>query len=167
MENLLPWIGVIGALAGAIVGGSIALLNSRLQLREQRKRERNKLLLSKMEELHEVLSQFRECYRGSIRERLLTAHGLEKIEEDMSKVPFEKLKMLVGFYVPELAEHLRKVMDARKSYGGVLIKSIGLERQGEPAMKNALAALFVAEGEVSKSCRDMQEEVVKLSKKYL
>jgi iron-sulfur cluster repair protein YtfE (RIC family) len=138
MEKVLPWIGVIGALAGAIVGGSIALINLRLQLREQRKRERNKLFLSKLEEIHKVLSKFRECYRGSIRERLLTAHGLEKIEEDASQVPIEKLKMLVGFYAPELAEHLRKVGDARKNYSGVLIKSIGVERLNDAAKKMRL-----------------------------
>jgi hypothetical protein len=167
MENLIPWIGVVGALAEAIVGGSIAFLNSRLQLREQRKRERNKLLLSKLEEIHEVLSQFRESYKGSIRERLLTAHDTEKTEEDVPKVPLEKLKLLVGFYAPELAEYLRRVESARKNYGGVFIKSVGLERWSESAKKDALGALFAAEGDVSKVCIDMQAEVIKLSKKYL
>src|SRR5215213_3707706 len=155
---MTTWIGVVAALVGAIVGGGIAFFNSQLQLREQRLREKKKLLLSKLEELHEVLSQFRESYRGSIHERLLTAAGAEKVAGNLPKVPIEKLQMLVGFYAPELAEHLRKIEGARKDYGSVLMKTVGLERQNESAKKEALGALFAVEGNVSKSCIDMQAE---------
>jgi hypothetical protein len=170
MENLIPWVGVIAALTGAIVGGGIATVISCLQLREQRLRERNKLILSKLEEIHEVLSQFREAYRGSIHERLLTAHDAaepNQIEKSLSKVPIEKLQMLVGFYAPELKDYLHLVENARKQYGGVLIKSMGLQRRDESARKEALGALFGAEGDVSKACIDMQVEAIELSKKYL
>src|SRR5205823_3509102 len=97
------WIAIVAALAGAIVGGGIAFLNSFFQLRHQRVRERNRLLLSKLEEIHRVLSQFRDAYKDSMHERLLTAAGASKAEPP-TKVPMETLQMLVGFYAPQLTD---------------------------------------------------------------
>jgi hypothetical protein len=160
------WLGIVGA----IVGGGIAFIISRLQLREQRIRERNKLILSRLEEIHEVLSQFMEAYKASILERISTiqdADAQQRANEGMSKVPIEKLQMLIGFYAPELLPYLQKVEQAKKDYGSAFIKSVGLEDRDEIAQKETIGVLFAEEGKVRRACIEMQAEVIKLSKKYL
>ncbi|MDQ4121662.1 MAG: hypothetical protein M3209_09480 [Acidobacteriota bacterium] len=161
------WIGVIAAIVGAIVGGGIAIINTRFQLREQRLRERNKLFLSKLEEIHEVLSQFKESYKSSIHERLLTAHGTENAEAEWVKVPNEKLSMLVNFYATELTEHLNNVKQAQRDYSDILMKSVGFQHRSISTRKDTLNELFFAEEKIKQVCSKMQTEVVKSSKKYL
>lgn len=170
METIIPLVGVIAALAGAIVGGSIAFLNSRLQLREQRKRERNKLILSKLEEIHQALSQFRDSYNAQSLDRILTTQNVEtpqQVKEGTAKVPIERLQMLIGFYAPELSDHLKMLEQSRKEYGDVLIKTVGLERKNEIAKRETLGALTTEWRKVEKTCVDMQAEVIRMSKKYL
>jgi hypothetical protein len=164
------WIGVVAALVGAIVGGSIAIINTRFQLREQRLREKNKLFLSKMEEIHEALSQFKDAYKAAFGERLLTAYDAntpEKNEKNLPKVPIEKIQMLVGFYAPELKTHLSNLEEAKKSYGKMLIESLGLERRVDLDKRESLSAMLAVEGKINAVCTDMQIEVIKLSKEYL
>jgi hypothetical protein len=64
------WVGVIAALSGALVSGGLLLLNARLQFKQQVARERHKLLLSKLEELHEVIARVRRSYESSTVERI-------------------------------------------------------------------------------------------------
>jgi uncharacterized protein (DUF697 family) len=164
MESIIPWIGVIGALVGAIIGGTIAFLNSFLQLREQRKRERNKLILSKLEETHEVLSKLREAYKWVIHERISKLYG-KNIDQELQKVPIERLKMLVGFYAPSLTDQLNMLEISQKVFGDALVESVVATTSLNS--KEALSNLFERESGINKICVDMQTEIVLISKNYL
>lgn len=159
------WIGVIAALVGAIVGGSIAALISYLQTRTQRARETKKLLLSKLEETHEALSRLRFAYKKSLSERFATVAGTKR--EMSGPPPIERLQMLVGFYAPELAPYLEKIEAARTSYGDAAAQTVSLDRDDEPTQKQKLGLLVAAEQKTSAACTEMQNEVIRLSKNYL
>jgi hypothetical protein len=92
------WLGIIGVIIGALLGGGIAWFNSKFQLRHQAEMDRKKFLLSKLEEIHELLSDYKHSYQ------MLTAEMLRRFaSEDFAEppelqaIPSEKLKMLVGF----------------------------------------------------------------------
>jgi hypothetical protein len=163
------WVGVVAALVGAIVGGGIAVLNSSLHWREQRSRERKRLLLSKLEELHEVLSQFKEAYRAPLHERILSTHDVDTMEhmKSLSQVPIERLRMLVGFYASTIMDHLDRLEGAQRNFSRILIKSVRLEQGDQLARKEALTGLFAEERKVRRACTDMQTEVIRLSKQCL
>jgi len=42
------WLGIIGVIIGALLGGGIAWFNSKFQLRHQAEMDRKKFLLSKL-----------------------------------------------------------------------------------------------------------------------
>ena len=93
------WVGFIGMVVGTLLGGGIAWFNSRFQLRHQTEQDRKKFVLSKLEEIHELLSDYKRSYQ------MLTAEMLKRFaSEDFAElpelqaIPSEKLKMLVGFY---------------------------------------------------------------------
>jgi len=159
------WIGIIAALVGAMVGGGIAALVSYLQTRAQRARETKKLLLSKHEEIHEVVSQVRYAYKNSLRK---TFAAVANATREMSgAVPIERLQMLVGFYAPELSSYLEKLEAAQTSYGEAIAKTLRIETDAESIQKQKLGVLVAAEQKISAACTEMQSEVIRLSKNYL
>jgi hypothetical protein len=160
------WVGIIGTLAGTILGGSLTWLNMRFQLKHQEGRERKKLLLEKLEELHEDLSAYSQSYNQLISARLETLTNGEKWPADSPNL-LPKLRMLVGFYAPELRETLIRVEQCREEGGDVLGKCIGLERKKESEQKEVVGALFSFQRKLLRACEEMQAEVVALSKDYL
>lgn len=163
------WIGVIGTILGTLVGGGLALLNTHLQFRHQVRRERQKLLLSKLEELHVVLSAFRKSYKTSTVDQVQKSLGADpsRRTEDEISVPIERLQLLVSFYTPELTALLQQIEKCRKEYETPLLKSVLSSKEGEATKKQNRNALFVEQKKLDKACADMQAEVVRLSKRYI
>jgi len=99
------WIGIIGTLCGALVGGGLALLNARLQFNQQVHRERQKLLLSKLEELHEVITKVQDSYEDFTLKTISNCLQIEtppKLKDAIGKAPIERVRLLVSIYAPEL-----------------------------------------------------------------
>ncbi len=67
------WIGIIGTVIGTFLGGGLAWLNSKFQMRSQTEKDRKKLMLQKMEEIHELLSDYKHSYK------MLTAEMLKEV----------------------------------------------------------------------------------------
>jgi hypothetical protein len=145
-------IGVIAALVGAIVGGGIAALVSYLQTRNQKARETKKLLLSKPEEIHEVLSQLRYVYKDSVYKSFAAVANGRR--ETSVAPPIERLEMLVGFYATELSPYLEGLEGARTAYEEAIAKTLRIERDAESTQKEKLGALVAAE---EKSLRPVQK----------
>jgi hypothetical protein len=161
---MTAWIGIIGV----IIGGVLTMLGTQMQLRRQIQRDRQKLLLSKLEELHEVLSLFRQSYKGAYLEALSSVHDFKLPEGvESAPVPIERLQMLTGFYATELSEYLQKIETCRKEYGGILIKCARSSKLDEEAREHTLTALSTQQSELQNACSDMQAAVVSLPKKYL
>src|SRR5258708_227974 len=115
------WIGVVGTIMGAIIGSGLSLLTVRFQLRHQLDRDRQKLVLSKLEDLYQVLANFRNAYHAkvlTIFESFGRAHEI-RFEHDypalaISEIPVERIQRLVLMFVPQLADDLAKVGDLQR-----------------------------------------------------
>jgi hypothetical protein len=162
------WIGIVGTIVGALLAGGTAWLNSRSQLRRQEERERKKLILSKLEELYEIVSQFKHSYVKSTTSQLTSLAERRPLEQsDVPPVPLEKLHMLVGFYAPELEFKLQQLMLRREEFGHVLVKRVGLEQKGEAMIKSFLVDLRDKSLILNQTCEEIQRDIVELSKKYI
>lgn len=161
------WIGIIGIVIGTILGGGIAWFNARFQLSHQAERDKKKFVLSKLEEIHELLSDYKHSYQ------MLTAEMLKRFaSEDFAElpelqaIPSEKLKMLVGFYAPELSASFIIVEETGQAYGELIGNHL-LGNTGRKEQKKSLGSLLFQSGKIGEACDEMQQEVIHLSKRYL
>lgn len=168
---MAAWFGVITTLVGVVVGGLITTLTSFLQLREQRRREKNKLILSKLEEIHKVLSRFRELNIKTFGARGKDAQ-LNLFEGEIErKVLLQELEMLTGFYASELLDDLLKLQQSNKKYSRALVKTLQERKErkanGE-AIEDEIAFSIEAEiKEVEGMCFGMQLKVITSSQRFL
>src|SRR5437667_9789405 len=95
------WIGIIGTVIGTFLGGGLTWLNSKFQMRSQTEKDRKRLMLQKMEEIHELLSDYKHSYKMLTAE-MLKRYASEELDEfpELPAIPSERLRMLVGFYAP-------------------------------------------------------------------
>jgi len=152
---------------GAFLAGGAAWFNSRFQMRIQAKHERRKLILQKMEEVHELLSQYKQSYKMLTAEFLrIYASGEQELGE-LEPIPLERLKMLVGFYAPVLGPQLQTLEEHSESYGDRVAEHIQLGGKSDTsAQKKRLGFLLLHSETIGKSCEAMQQEVIQLSKSY-
>jgi gas vesicle protein len=164
-----PWIAIIGTLAGALIGGGLALLNAHFQLQRQAKRERQKLLLSKLEEIFELLSRIRKAYSLTSLQIVFKLSGTDAAQHtsDETLIPIERLQLLIGFYAPTLSGHLEKLEQHRNEFGELLAKSILWDKRDDKAKKEIFQAIEPGWRKLDKACAEMQEHVLLLSKQYL
>lgn len=163
------WVGVIAALGGALIGGGLTLLNGRLQFKQQVHRERQRLLLSKLEELYDLIGRVRRSYEASALERINSYLNIETPADVISAIPtpIERVQLLVSFYAPELTHDLSEFDRLRITYGEVIGSAILQSKSDSKSQQKALAALQVEAQKIDNACRALQARVVGLSKNYL
>lgn len=119
------YLGIVGTLLGALVGGLIAVYVSRIQYSRQRRLESDKRKIEKLEQIYELFSRVSTYYEHTgmeyIDDKIKKSKG-EVIREryDLSqdghrKDDFSKLKMLVSIYAPTASIDL----DAIDKAGGL------------------------------------------------
>lgn len=161
------WIGIIGTVIGTFIGGGAAWLNSRFQLRHQTERDRKTFMLQKLEEIHQLLSQYKHSYKMLTAEFLRTFASGQQEFGDLEPIPSERLKMLIGFYAPDLATHLKKVEEQGEGFGELIGKHVLLGESDQSAQKKSLGFLLMQSGEIGRACEEMQQEVIQLAKSYI
>jgi hypothetical protein len=110
MGSVKEWITPIVALLGVIVGGGIGWLNTRLRLERQEAREKKKRMLEKLESLHEAISRYLYAFTSlatSIVQLQISGKPID--ERSLTPPPLQRLRMLVGFYAPELGDQLKEI----------------------------------------------------------
>lgn len=160
------WILIAGTLVGTLLGGVLGLLNTRFQFRTQVNRERQRLTLGKLEELHQVLSQFKQAYADL---SLLAGSNaaIDALIKQYSSIPREKLHMLVGFYAPELLPQVERIKRLSHEYDNALAKFYQWKDKEEETKKEILLAATNAKQKLDEACSEMQVEVIKLARKYI
>ncbi len=182
---MIAWIGVIGTLLGAILGGTFALISARIQQRYQTERDRNKLILSKLEELFTVLGQYRVAAASDVvkSSRMIVGDIMKEqpelfkpnlpveltIDKEVEMPPKEKIDILVGFYAIELADHYDKFMNCFVAYGNARASIIRLDlfQNTEEAKRNAVVQLMLNQQEFDKACQSMQAQIIHVARKYI
>ena len=160
------WLLIIATLGGTLLGGVIGLINTRMQSGIMIRRERQKLILGKLEELHEVLSQFRMGY-GDLSLLASSNAAIEALIKRHAAIPREKLRMLVGFYAPELRAKLNNVEELSGEYDNALIRLLEWKQTGEETTKGLLADVPVLKQKLDRACAEIQAEVISMSRKYI
>jgi gas vesicle protein len=165
------WIGIIGTVIGAIVGGGLALLNAHLQTRRQVQQERRKLILSKLEELHEAISYYRREHQENLLLVLTMPEGPNSETSQESKerrnLSMERIQMLVGFYAPELSKYLEKIMRETVSHMKTVVAYTAAKRLGEARDKDTTDSLWSTREELDGALTLMQMELENVAKKYM
>ena len=106
-------LGIVGTLLGVIFGGLISWMHNRDQREHEIKKEKRELLLSKYEELHELLSKTYNCVNEMVLQVVSEAACGTQFDSKQIKhqMPLEQVSMLIEFYVPELKsdfEYIKK-----------------------------------------------------------
>lgn len=162
------WIGIIGAIVGVLVGGGLSWLNSRFQLKQQEIKDRKKLLLGKLEELYEIVSQINQTYSELTSEQLkIVSDRLEFNIPNSPKIPTDRLNMLVDFYAIELKSTRLRLTKCCEEYGEVLVNRISLELRGNDEIKRFIDDLRREDTKLSQACTVMKMHIAKLTKKYI
>ena len=145
----MDWGAVVGALAGALVGGGIAFFVSSHQLKHQRALERERRQLGNFENIHKLLSTVAQ-QAGVMNMRVIGVLGYNaKMKADGEKLPLDELRMLVDFYAPslkpevdEIAQHWMKL--SRAVGETLLVEQRTEEWKTKTVMDSTTASLDIA-----------------------
>lgn len=162
------WNVIVASLLGVVVGGGLSWLNSRYQILRQEDRERKRHILTKLEELHEVLSSYRQEFNSLTADRFGVAQGASsRYVNESNPIPKERLRMLVGFYADGLDRFLQNVEQVGNEHLELAWRCGNLHRQDEATRSQLVKALCEKQLQLDSVCEMMQKQIVLLSKNYL
>jgi hypothetical protein len=107
------WLGLIGALAGAAIGGIITYRVSGQQHRHERKIENQRRLIVSYEAMHELLSTI-SSQASTLNMGVIGDLGYNaRLKGDIlkEKVQLDRLRMLVDFYAPSLQKDVKSLTE--------------------------------------------------------
>lgn len=160
------WTGLVGALVGA----AIALLAVWLEGRRQDRQGSKRLMLSKLEELHELVGVFRLSHRReqvAIASHLKGAELPEVAEEEEPPVPTAKLEMLVGFYAPELQEPFDALNRRQEEFIEVYLEVMRSSGPRSEARTTLLQQAREASLALEEACSHLQAEAARAARRYM
>lgn len=121
------WVPIIGTLLGVLVGGFISSFTKWIELSHQRKQEDRKLIRSKLEQLHETLSEYLSVCGSSsinivkIKHEGITPTTLAQWSEELQK-PIPKLFTLYHLYAPEIMSKYFELVNDVSELSDVALK---------------------------------------------
>lgn len=160
------WLLIVATLGGALLGGVMGLLNTRMQAKTMFSREREKLILGKLEELHEALSLFARGYADLAVLASSDAAAVDLLKQHWS-IPEERVAMLVGFYAPALRPRLETVERLSREFDRALARLIRSKGEGDEERGAAMAAAEDAGRQLERACKEMQAGLISLSREYV
>lgn len=115
------WIPVVGTLIGVLVGGGISSALKIIELHYQTKREEKKNLLSKLEELHQLVYQYTVLgnqYFLDINTLLLSEFNIEEFKKASTNLlnPLSVIHTKIMVYAPELENEWSKAVSSISGY---------------------------------------------------
>lgn len=158
----------LGPLLGVVIGGVLAWINGRSQATRRDARERNQLILGKLEELHQLLSDVINYYQCLTFAHARDPNELRKVSNPMVyRVQFDRLEMLVGFYAPELSDDLTAAAKIADEYARPFVELLSDETPDETEVASLPSSLVKHSVELAQIYRKMQKIVIALSKQHL
>ena len=161
------WIGIIGTLLGGVVGAGTTYLTANAHARRQMKWESVKLTQNKLEELAQVLDEVSYHYKKISGDALMRVQFGKPYQSDGSRIPHNRLAMLVHFYAPELLSNLESLTKATNSYGETLAEAIlGFERNTQ--QKQELSGRLLKDAHrVEDMCEKMTKKAAKIATTHI
>lgn len=165
------WIGILGTLIGVILGGGITLFVTKTQIKHAEKLDRTKRQLQKLEEAHEVLSKIEQHYRVVFSEYLAKVTTRlapqENRKSSSEPIPFDRLKMLIGFYAGSLKTETEELIRfCIEEYGPLIGKAIFFEELSSDERKELAQRLTATYGSIKVKLEKLQSGLVELARNY-
>jgi hypothetical protein len=165
---LIPSLTGVFTLLGALLAGGFALVVAWTQMSRQDRRERRKLILDKLEALHQVISDY-----SSACESIVSRAGqrdenakFPEVDDLWKLVPTQKIRMLTGFYAADLESYLDDIEKSRRLLDSRLRQ--WRDARTKPGdSKKALDDLQIQNVYLNEKCKQFQQEVVRISKRYI
>jgi len=158
------WIGLIGALAGTAIGGYVTFRVAKSQQVHENKQEYQRKFVTVCESIHELMSSV-AGHAGQMSMMVIGDLGHD-VRFDASQIKeksqLDRLKMLVGFYTPELKEDVEKMIVKYQmvvhAVGEVILQKQRTEGWKTETVKEAA----FASAELTNLVKDAQEKLAKL-----
>lgn len=161
------WIGIIGTLLGVIIGGGTTLAVTIYRARHERNLERSKRSIDKLEKAHELLTDVLQNYKESWAIDLTyvsTWHQLERSKSN-EKLPWDELKMLIGFYAPDFIEQLnRMILYCQDEYGPLIIQCMNKDQLPIAERKALQSKLVSTHNGIVEKIESLQRAIITTAK---
>jgi hypothetical protein len=154
-------IGIAGTIIGVILGGVISWLHSKDQRNHEIAKERRQLLLSKYEELHELLSSVQGCAYDLLMQ--LISEAAYDVSFDASKIknkmPMNQVKMIIDFYIPELKVELEYLNKQTVSLYQIVFKFMVSENKSKADKAELAITANELSDVIAKTITSMKEKL--------
>jgi hypothetical protein len=147
------WLGLIGALAGVVVGALSEALRSKSTFWRERRWEARQERRKRLEEAFEAIGEIRQAttkLTGNVGVALL--HSLKEVDLSTPPVPYTRMSMLASLYLPELAAEVQGLLKARDAFMLVLYHCLEQRTASKDSRDKALERLKVASLAVDSQC---------------
>jgi hypothetical protein len=169
---IIPFIGIFGVVIGCLLTGTFAIVNSYFQAVAVKEREKNKLILEKLEALFETLGTMREFHGEAFKtfhRYLLGSEALPKAAPSEND-GMMKVLCLQSFYAPSLKDKTSQLFSEIQEF--TAFKTSVLLYLAAKSVDAAEVNKITKNGQsivskINASCLGIQEELAKLSKDYL
>ncbi len=158
------WLGLIGALAGTAIGGFVTYKVATQQHSHERRLEKHRRKIEAFEGIYDLLStiasQASTLNMGVIGD--LGYNSPLKADILKEKIQFDRLRMLVDFYAPELKPSV-KAMFLQLGIIGKAVGEVMLKKNRTDEWKtNTVKAGTLASMEIERLAREAQERLSEL-----
>jgi hypothetical protein len=158
------WLGLIGALAGTAIGGFVTYKVATQQHSHERRIDKHSRKIEAFEAIYDLLStiasQASTLNTGVIGD--LGYNSPLKADILKEKIQFDRLRMLVDFYAPELKSSV-KAMFLQLGMIGKAVGEVMLEKNRTDEWKtNTVKAGTLASMEIERLAREAQEKLGEL-----
>lgn len=157
------WLGLIGALGGVAITGILERLRLSNQLRLEKRLQYDQERRKRLEELFEVIDEVRITYDKSFANALIRVEQGRQ-EEQLSRMPISRMRMLVGIYTPHASDALAKFEVTYQQYSDALAATIGAEKLQKPERQRILGDLAVQSKAIHACCDSLADEVVRTAR---
>ncbi len=161
----VAWIGIVGVLAGLVIGGYLEGRRAVSAFRRERAWEINVDRRRRLEVVYEAVEEVAEAYVLWYGEAIFIANNQRPPDREAPriKVPWAKLRMLVSLYLPDLKDHLAHLYGRGHELGSEIAKTV-MESSTDPATNRDLIAGMEAAWQLFNAAADaFRDTVVKQS----
>jgi hypothetical protein len=162
--DMSEWVGLIGALAGTAIGGYVTYKVTKAQHSHENKQEAHRKYISVCEAVHEMLSSI-SGHSNQLNMMVIGDLGYDSpfdAKQLQEKIQLDRLKMLVGFYTPEINDEVKRISEkltiiVRSVTEVILVKERTPEWKSKTVESSAIATI-----ELGNIVKEAQEKLAKL-----
>jgi hypothetical protein len=147
------WLGAAAALAGVAIGALADGLRSRAAFWRERRWDHRRETALRLEDLFTALEEIHHRTSVHVTEAILAlAAGKSKLDIEGPVMPYSKVAMIVGLYLPHLASHRDALISARDETAKAILSCVEALNAGKETKDRALVRLRRASKDFEAVC---------------